>query len=89
MRLRNGQLVAVDRPDPPIEIKTRTLVPLWLVDMRLRQAGKWEDVQAALASDKALEARFNALREGIYADDADARALLRAAGANADVILAP
>lgn len=64
------------------------LVPLAAVVTRIIAHGHLAAVQAALASDETLRTRLSNVQEGIYSDDADARAFLTAVGADPDVILA-
>lgn len=72
----------VDPPAPP------TLVPLAVVLTRVIVLGRLNALLAVLQADKAAEALLLRLKEGIYANDAQARALLTAAGADPDVVLA-
>lgn len=65
------------------------LVPTRVIVDRLQAAGKLALARAALDNaDLYLRERWNT-RAAIYADDADARALLAAIGADADAVLAP
>jgi hypothetical protein len=65
------------------------LVPTRLIVDRLQTAGKLTAARAALdAAGLYLRERWNS-RLSIFADDADARAMLTAIGANPDAILAP
>lgn len=66
----------------------RRLVPLAVVMARLEVLGMKDAVLGVLQQVPDARARFLALREGIYADDADARAIFIAAGVDPDVILA-
>jgi len=67
----------------------RVLVPKRLIVERLQAAGLLEAARAALdAADLYTRERWNT-REAIYADDAQAHALLIAAGADPAAILRP
>lgn len=84
---RAASVIGWANPDPPPS-PAPPIVPLWLVDFRMRMAGKWDAMQAVLAAQPEARDRLLGLHEGIYADDADARALIQAAGADPAVILA-
>lgn len=78
----SGQVVI---PQP---VRIRALIPLQVVLARVMALGLLTEASLALASDKDLQARFLALKEGIYADDSDARLFLKSIGADPDVVLA-
>lgn len=65
------------------------LVPLGLITFRLAAMGKLAAVAAVLEQEPEALGTLLGLREGIYANDAQASALLAAAGADPLVILAP
>lgn len=67
----------------------RVLVPLGTVLFRIVAGGHLNAVLAVLQAEPEAAALLLTLREGIYADDAQASALLAAAGADPAVILAP
>lgn len=71
-------------PPPP-----RRIVPLATITFRLAAMGKLGDVAAALQQEPEALGLLLSLQEGIYADDAQASALLSLAGADPAVILAP
>lgn len=71
-------------PPPP-----RVLIPLGTVLFRIIAGGHLNAVLAVLQAEPTAAATLLTLREGIYADDAQASALLAAAGADPAVILAP
>lgn len=75
---------AWQEPPPP-----RRLVPLATITFRLAATGKLGAVATMLESEPEALGLLLALREGIYADDAQASALLALAGADPAVILAP
>lgn len=66
-------------------------IPVPLVRERLEAAGKWADVASLLfqAGNEAMLLKLLTLAEGIAPDDAQARALIAAVGADPDAILAP
>jgi hypothetical protein len=67
----------------------RRLVPKSLIVARLYQAGKLAAAQTALAADIYARERWYAPdKPGVYADDAEALALLEAIGADAAAIMA-
>lgn len=69
-------------------ITARRLVSKSIIVDRLQLAGKLGDARAALdAAPLVLRERWNAI-SGVYADDADTIALLKAIGADPTVILA-
>ncbi len=74
-----------DHPPAPL----RYLVPLPMVDFRMRFIGKWDAMMTILnmESNAAAKQRLFDLFEGIYSDDAEARALIAATGADPDEIL--
>lgn len=78
----NGTAWAEPTPEPH-------LVPLAVVLHRLILTGRLDAMLTVLQAQPAARAQLLAIREGIYATDAMARALLAVAGADPDVILAP
>jgi hypothetical protein len=70
-------------PAPP-----RRMVALAVVCARLSVLGGWAAVEAVLAAAPEARAAVLGVTEGIYADDAQARAIFAAAGLDPDVILA-
>lgn len=66
----------------------RRIVPLAAVVSRLIVRGEVAQVVAVLDQMPEAKAQFESLEEGIYADDADARAIFTAAGVDPDIILA-
>lgn len=67
--------------------RPRRLVPLAVVLNRLTLTRKLDAVLTVLDAAPEARARLLAAQEGIYADDADAIALLTAAGADPAIIL--
>lgn len=94
-KMRGGELVplsaadlaqrAADAQDPPV---LRRMVPLAAVQGRILALNATAAVQAVLDADPPALALWLTLVEGIWADDAQARALFTAAGLDPDVILA-
>lgn len=73
-----------DEPPPP-----PVLVPLAAVLTRVIAMGGLSAVLGVLQASPEAAAKLLTLREGIYADDHQARALFAAAGLDADRVLAP
>jgi hypothetical protein len=63
-------------------------VPVPIVRERMEAAGKWDDLVAILVGQPAVMLKVLTLSEGIAPDDPQARALIAAAGADPDAILA-
>lgn len=73
-----------------VEAAPRRLVLKSIIVTRLYEAGKLDAAQSALAANTYARERWYAPdKPGVYADDAEALALLVAIGADPDVILAP
>jgi hypothetical protein len=93
--LRGAELLASD-PELAEQIAAtwtpaapeRRLVPLALVLWRVEVLGATPALQAAIAADQATRQLLLKLEEGIYSDDAQARALLAGVGADPDLVLA-
>lgn len=86
----DGMVLAADgvslEPAPP----PRRLISKSVIIERLHIAGKLVAAQAALNADAyARERWYAADKPAIYADDAEALALLTAIGADPEIILAP
>jgi hypothetical protein len=65
----------------------RRMVPLGVLASRIVSSGRLAALAAVLDANPAARTRLMRLEEGIYADDAQARALLTAAGFDADEVL--
>lgn len=92
----NGELVPLSDEDKAQAILDRVtqlpvyrrIVPLSVLLARLTVLGKIESVVAVLDSFPESQAKFLALQEGVYADDADVIEVLEAVGVDPSVVLA-
>jgi hypothetical protein len=78
----NGTGWTEPAPDP-------VLIPLAAVLTRVIVLGKLNDLLAVLQAEPSAAALLLSLKEGVFADDAQAVAVLTAAGVDAEVVLAP
>lgn len=77
------------QPAIPVPEIMERYVTVATIRERMEEAGKWADLVDILKTDMALMMKVLTLRDGIAATDPQARAMIAAAGADPDVILAP
>lgn len=78
----NGTGWTEPAPDP-------VLIPLAAVLTRVIVLGKLNDLLAVLQAEPSAATLLLSLKEGVFANDAQAAAVLTAAGIDAEVVLAP
>lgn len=72
------------RPVPAVRY-----VPVPTIRERMEAAGTWAALATILAGNPAAMLKVLSLREGVASDDAQARAMIAAAGGDPDAVLAP
>lgn len=77
------------QPAAPASQYMPRYVPVATIRERMEAQGRWSDMAAILQGDMALMLKVLTLREGIAADDPQAREMIAATGADPDEILAP
>lgn len=89
-KIMDGGVLRDARPgelDPPNVPPDRRIVPLGALAARIVASGRLSALSAVLDAAPSARALLMGLREGIYADDQQARALLTAAGLDPDEVL--